>query len=67
MGEVLPFRRRKKIIKAAPGIIDLENELTRLSIALILNDDHGAKEIKRKITDVENRIKEMRLSNNEFI
>ena len=65
MGEVVPFRRNtmklKQTINPAPGIAELENELVRLSIELILNDDYGAKDIKREIAEIENRIGELKM------
>ena len=65
MGEVLPFKRKltmkpKQTVKPVPNIISLENELTELNIHLILHDDYGAKETKRKIAEVENRLEDLR-------
>ena len=65
MGEVLAFKRKltmkpKQTMKPAPNIVELENELVALSIELILNDTYGAKEVKRKIADIESRLEDLR-------
>ena len=53
------FRNKKN--KHQPVTITyLQEQLDFLNIKLILNDTHGAKDIKRKIAELENRINEMR-------